>query len=199
MKSSIEIVKEIVQWLEVYLKETPVKKHTLDAFILWLNSQLFSDDSTEKSLHSPETLDMELSFMLVVQSRYYKAYAKKVLGESELTSPDGFSFLYHLSLVDSYRKMELIRMHHLEPPSGIEVLKRLIKKDLVEEFDDPVDKRAKRVNITEKGKKELQQIMPKMSEVFRLMTAEMSLNEKLHVLAFLQRMNDFHMDHIHRN
>jgi DNA-binding MarR family transcriptional regulator len=142
---------------------------------------------------------MELSFMLVVQSRYYKAYAKKVLGESELTSPDGFSFLYHLSLVDSYRKMELIRMHHLEPPSGIEVLKRLIKKDLVEEFDDPVDKRAKRVNITEKGKKELQQIMPKMSEVFRLMTAEMSLNEKLHVLAFLQRMNDFHMDHIHRN
>ncbi len=198
MKSSIEIVKEIVQWLEEYQKETPVEKHTLDAFILWLNSRLFSDDSTEKSLHSPEMLDMELSFMLVMQSRYYKAYAKKVLGESELTSPDGFSFLYHLSLVDSYRKMELIRMHHLEPPSGIEVLKRLIKKELIEEFDDPVDKRAKRIYITEKGKKELQRIMPKMSEVFHLMTAEMSLNEKLHVLAFLQQMNDFHMDHINK-
>jgi DNA-binding MarR family transcriptional regulator len=135
---------------------------------------------------------MELSFMLVMQSRYYKSYAKRVLGESELTSPDGFSFLYHLSLVESYRKMELIKMHHLEPPSGVEVLKRLISKGLIEEYDDTDDKRAKRIRITEKGKKELQLIMPKMSEVFHLMTAEMSLNEKIHVLAFLKQMNDFH-------
>jgi len=34
--------------------------------------------------------------------------------------------------------------------------------------------------------------MPKMSEVFRLMSAEMSLNEKIHVLAFLKQMDDFH-------
>jgi DNA-binding MarR family transcriptional regulator len=135
---------------------------------------------------------MELSFLLVMQSRYYKAYAKKVLGESELTSPDGFSFLYHLSLTDSFRKMELIKMHHLEPPSGIEVLKRLLNKGLIEEFDDADDKRARRIKITEIGKKELQVIMPKMSEVFRLMTAELSLNEKLHLLAFLKQMNDFH-------
>lgn len=192
MKSSIEIIKEIVQWLEKYQNESHNNNHSLESFILWLNSRLFSESRTEKSRNSPDMLDMELSFMLVMQSRFYKAYAKKVLGESELTSPDGFSFLYHLSLVDSYRKMELIKKHHLEPPSGIEVLKRLSKKGLVEEFDDADDKRAKRVNITEKGRAELQRIMPKMSEVFRLMTAGMSLNEKLHVLAFLKQMNDFH-------
>jgi len=27
-------------------------------------------------------------------------------------------------------------MHHLEPPSGIEVLKRLLKRKFIEEFDD---------------------------------------------------------------
>jgi DNA-binding MarR family transcriptional regulator len=144
-------------------------------------------------------LDMELSFLLVMQSRYYKAYAKRVLGESELSSPDGFSFLYHLSLVDSYRKMELIKMHHLEPPSGIEVLKRITNKRLIEEFEDADDKRARRIKITEKGKKELQNILPKMSKVFRLMTAELSLNEKLHVLAFLKQMNDFHTSSLNRN
>jgi DNA-binding MarR family transcriptional regulator len=192
MKSSIEIIKEIVQWLEEFQKESHYDDLTLESFILWLNSRLFSEDHDEKSQHSHELLNMELSFMLVMQSRYYKAYAKRVLGESELTSPDGFSFLYHLSLMNSYRKMELIKKHHLEPPTGIEVLKRLITKGLIEEFDDADDKRAKRVNITEKGKKELQRIMPKMSEVFRLMTAEMSLNEKIHVLAFLKRMNAFH-------
>lgn len=192
MKTSIEIIKEIVQWLEEYQKEGHEKELSLESFILWMNSRLFSENNAETSQHHPGMLDMELSFLLVMQSRHYKTYAKKVLGESELTSPDGFSFLYHLNLVDSYRKMELIKMHHLEPPSGIEVLKRLIKKGFVGEFDDADDKRAKRIYITEKGKTELQRIMPKMSEVFRLMTAGMSLNEKLHVLAFLRQMNDFH-------
>ena len=132
-----------------------------------------------------------------MQNRYYKAYAKKVLGESELSSPDGFSFLYHLNLTDSFRKMELIKMHHLEPPSGIEVLKRLLNKGLIEEFDDADDRRAKRIKITEKGKKELQVVLPKMSEVFHLMTAGLSLNEKLHLLAFLKQMNDFHSSSSH--
>jgi DNA-binding MarR family transcriptional regulator len=160
---------------------------------------LFSEGKAEKSQHSPESLDMELSFLLVMQSRYYKTYAKKVLGESELTSPDGFSFLYHLNHADSFRKMELIKMHHLEPPSGIEVLKRLLNKGLIEEFDDADDKRAKRISITDKGKKELQRIMPKMKEVFHLMTAELSLNEKLHAIGFLKQMNDFHTSSSHKH
>ena len=197
MKSSIEIIKEIVIWLEEYQNESHKDELSLESFILWLNTRLFSDNNAENFQHSPEILDMELSFILVMQSRFYKTYAKGVLGESELTSPDGFSFLYHLSLVDSYRKMELIKMHHLEPPSGIEVLKRLTNKRLIEEFEDADDKRARRIKITEKGKKELQNILPKMSKVFRLMTAELSLNEKLHVLAFLKQMNDFHTSSNH--
>ena len=192
MKTSLEIIKELVHWLEIFNKENPENELSLESFVLWLNSKLFSDHHMDNSVQNPEKIDMELSFLLVMQSKFYKAYAKKVLGQSELTSPDGFSFLYHLTLVKSYRKMELIKMHHVEPPSGIEVLKRLINKKLIEEFDDPDDKRAKRISITETGKKEIQDIMPKMTEVFQLMTANMSLNEKLHVTAFLQQMTNFH-------
>ena len=197
MKSSIEIIKEMVQWFEDYQNESHKDDLSLESFILWLNSKLFSESQTQQSQQSHDMLNMELSFLLVMQSRYYKVYAKKVLGDSELTSPDGFSFLYHLNLADSFRKMELIKMHHLEPPSGIEVLKRLLNKGLIEEYDDADDKRAKRIKITDKGKKELQIVMPKMSEVYHLMTAELSLNEKLHLLAFLKRMNDFHTSSSH--
>ena len=196
MKSTLEILKEIVHWLEEYQNQTHSDGGSMESFIIWLNSRLFSENHPEYSHHGPDMLDMELSFLLVMQSRYYKAYAKKVLGESELSSPDGFSFLYHLSLVDSYRKMELIKMHRLEPPSGIEVLKRLLKKGLIEEFDDDDDKRAKRISITKKGKGELQRFMPKMKEVFHLMTAQLSLNEKLHAVGFLKQMNDFHAGHV---
>lgn len=196
MKTSLDILKDILNWLEEYQNDNHFDEYSLESFILWLNSRLFSEGHAKNSLHSAEMLDMELSFLLVMQSRYYKTYAKRVLGESELTSPDGFSFLYHLSLTDSFRKMELIKMHHLEPPSGIEVLKRLIKKGFIAEFDDADDKRAKRISITEKGKKELQRTMPKMKEVFQLMTAELSLNEKLHAVGFLKQMNDFHASSI---
>lgn len=196
MKTSFEIIKELVHWLEIFSKENPENEHSLESFILWLNSKLFSGNHMDESEHNPETLNMELSFLLVEQSKFYKAYVKRVLGESELTSPDGFSFLYHLSLVDSYRKMELVKMHHVEPPSGIEVLKRLLNKQLIEEFDDPDDRRARRIRITEVGKKELKTIMPKMQKVFHSMSAEMSLNEKLHVVAFLNQMSDFHTKNI---
>lgn len=198
MKSSLEILKEIIHWLDEYQSETHTDENSLESFIIWMNSRLFSEGKAEKSRHSPESLNMELSFLLVMQSRFYKTYAKKVLGESELTSPDGFSFLYHLSHTDSFRKMELIKMHHLEPPSGIEVLKRLLNKGLIEEYDDADDKRARRIKITDKGKKELEVVMPKMSEVFHLMTAELPLNEKLHLLAFLKQMNDFHNHSSHK-
>ena len=197
MKSSLVIVKNIVQWLEEYQIEKHTDNHSLESFIIWLNSRLFSEGKAGKSKHSPELVDMELSFLLVMQSRYYKTYAKRVLGESELTSPDGFSFLYHLNHTDSFRKMELIKIHNLEPPSGIEVLKRLLNNGFIEEYDDTDDKRAKRIKITEKGKKELQIVMPKMAEVFSLMTAELTLNEKVHMLAFLKKMNDFHENSSH--
>jgi len=192
MNSTLVILKEIVQWLEAYETEQHEKAASLASFILWLNARLFSDEHNKSAPHNAEMLDMELTFLLVMQSRNYKAYAKKVLGDTELSSIDGFSFLYHLSLADSFRKMELIRMHNLEPPSGIEVLKRLLNKGLIKEFDDADDKRAKRIKITEKGTKQLQVVMPKMSEIFRLMTAELPLNEKVHMLAFLKQMNDFH-------
>ena len=193
MKTTLGIVSEIIQWLEIFNRDNLKNDKELKSFIIWLNSKLFTDEHADQSKHDHDLLDMELTFLLTTQHRHYKAYAKNVLGESELSSPEGFSFLYHLSLVDSYRKMELIKMHHLEPPSGIEVLKRLLKKELIEEFDDPDDKRAKRICISKTGKKEIQSIMPKMQKVFRSMTAGMSLNEKLHVVSFLRHMNDSHI------
>ena len=193
MKKSLNIINEVITWLKLFIEENPKNELNLKSFIIWLNSKLFVDEHTGQTIHQNDMLDMELSFLLVLQHRHYKAYAKRALGDSELSSPESFSFLYHLDHADSYRKMELIKMHHLEPPSGIEVLKRLLKKSFIEEFDDPDDKRATRIRITKKGRTEIKKVLPKMQNVFASMTAEMSLNEKLHVVSFLNHMNDYHI------
>ncbi len=194
MKTSFKVLGELLQWFETFTEENPDSETDMNSFIIWLNSKLFADEHTNQSDHNHDNLDMELSFLLALQNRHYKAYAKDALVESDLSSPEGFSFLYHLNLVDSYRKMELIKMHQLEPPSGIEVLKRLLKREFIEEFDDPDDGRAKRISITESGRQKIQEILPKMKQVFSSMTADMTLNEKLHVVAFLQQMNDYHVN-----
>lgn len=151
------------------------------------------DKQKEQLGHDHSDLEMEVSFLLSLLNRHYKAYAKSALIESDLSSPEGFSFLYHLNMVESFRKMELIKMHQLEPPSGIEVLKRLINRKFIEEFDDPDDKRARRIRITKSGKQKLRSVLPKMQQVFTSMSAELSLNEKIHLISFLRQMNDYHL------
>lgn len=65
------------------------------------------------------------------------------------------SFLLHLKQVESFRKMEIIEMHNLEAPTGIEVIKRPFAKGLIEEFNDQEGKSAKRVKPIAKGKKKI--------------------------------------------
>ena len=82
MNTSLEIFKEIIHWLETYSKEQSENEISLDSFVLWLNSRLFLENHTMKPADDPDALDMELTFLLVMQSRFYKVYVKKVLGES---------------------------------------------------------------------------------------------------------------------
>ena len=61
--------------------------------------------------------------------------------------------------------------------------------------DDPIDKRAKRIKVTELGRKELNKYLPLMHEVFKQMTGDMNRAEKLHFIAALREINDFHSQH----
>ena len=84
--------------------------------------------------------------------------------------------------------MELIEIHNLEAPTGIEVIKRLLNKDLIEEFEDAEDKRAKRVKITLKGKKELERMRPKIDRKFKDFAKTLQLNDKLLLVSNMSKL-----------
>jgi len=194
MNNSLNIVSQLIGYLNQFETEKGEESIDIKDFILWLNGVLFDQYHDVKTAGEENNLNSEITFLLIMQSKHFKMYCKKALQDSEINTPDDYSFLYHLSLVDSYRKMELINIHLLEAPSGIEVLKRLFKKGLIEEFDDKQDKRAKRVKITEKGDDELKKLNPIMLDVYKKMTAEMSFKEKLHIVAFLKAFNNYHLN-----
>ncbi|MFB6320266.1 MarR family winged helix-turn-helix transcriptional regulator [Saccharicrinis sp. FJH54] len=193
MNYSLHIIAELIEHLIRFEKETGKEPKDVKEFTIWLTQFVFEQHHSLESGHDKDDIDMEMTFLLIMQSKHYKTYCKEALISTDINSPDEYSFLYHLSLVDSFRKMELIHIHLLEAPSGIEVIKRLLKKNFIEEFDDEEDKRAKRVRITEKGRKETDKLTPKMKDVYSKMTAKMSLKEKIHIISFLRRLNDYHL------
>jgi len=69
-------------------------------------------------------------------------------------------------------------LHNLEAPSGIEIIKRLLRNKLIEEFADEEDRRAKRIQITKKGAEELESIEPQITKIFTKFTENLELDEK---------------------
>lgn len=192
MNHTINILKELLEYLNRFKKEKGKEVKDVKEFAIWLSKSVFQQDTRMVSDLDENDTDMELTFLLIMQSKYYKTYCKDALANSGINSPDEYSFLYHLSLVDSFRKMELIQIHLLEAPSGIEVIKRLLKKGFIEEFDDNQDKRAKRVKLTEKGREEIKKVTPQMQRVYKKMAAKMPQKEKLQVISLLKEQNDYH-------
>jgi len=74
--------------------------------------------------------------------------------------------------------MEIIDLHNLEAPSGIEIIKRWLRNKLIEEFADEEDRRAKRIQITKKGAEELESIEPQITKIFTKFTENLELDEK---------------------
>jgi DNA-binding MarR family transcriptional regulator len=198
MSNTLNNVEEFIEHLRRFEIEKGQEPQDLKEFAIWLSQLMFESHASVESNQEESNIDMELTFLLIMQSKHYKTYCKEALINTEINSPDEYSFLYHLSLVDSFRKMELIHIHLLEAPSGIEVIKRLLKKEFIEEFDDKDDKRAKRVRITTKGRTETDKITPQMKSVYSKMTAEMSLKEKLYAVSLLKELNDYHLTPKHK-
>jgi DNA-binding MarR family transcriptional regulator len=194
MRNSLNIASELIDFLNRYEEEKGHEPKDIKEFALWLNHFVFEQSHNKENYHNNSDIDTELTFLLIMQNKHYKMYCKDVLADSDINTPDEYSFLYHLCMADSFRKMELIHMHLLEAPSGIEVIKRLLKKGLIEEFDDEDDKRAKRVRITQKGREVTDSLTPKMTEVYSKMTADLSTNEKIHAISLLKELNDYHFN-----
>ncbi|MBN2236845.1 MAG: MarR family transcriptional regulator, partial [Bacteroidales bacterium] len=95
-------------------------------------------------------------------------------------------------------KNELINRHLLEISSGSEILKRLIKNDLIFEYPDPKDGRAKRVSLTEKGRKEIMMAFTDMHKVSEIIIGNLSEKEVGEALGVFNKLTYFHQ-HIHES
>ena len=194
MSKSIKTIQQVLEYIQEFYSVNNREPNDLQEFVVWLNDAIFDTQQTHDSGEDEKSLDMELSYLFVSQSKQFKLLARKILSDTPISSADEYSFLYHLSLAESFRKMELINIHLLEAPSGIEIIKRLLKKELIREFDDHEDKRAKRISITPEGRRLTEKIMPLMQQVYSDLCANLTVKEKHHIISYLKKQNHYHKE-----
>jgi DNA-binding MarR family transcriptional regulator len=179
------------------------EEYELEEFIGYLNAKSGSQELGMREISGENkgwfkneyrNTACDISILIVLMNHYAKWYIKKVLIDSQLHTPDEFSFLITLMTYDSLSKSELITKQVMEKTSGSEVLRRLIKRGMIAEAADKDDKRSVRVFITKYGREEILKILPLMSKVTKIVVGNLNAEEINTLSYLLKKLDYFHND-----
>lgn len=193
-----QLIKQVISELETFEQQTPAEnEQTLANFSAWLGGQVTPPnpadvDASPDSLFGGESPETLISIMVSYLYRYTRLYSKKALEHSQLTTIDEFVYLVMLLEGPPPTKSELIDRNIHEKTTGIEVLRRLLAYGLIEQFDDPDDRRSKRLKLTDRGRAEVLHVMPFMRQVATLVGGNLSLAEKIQLVHLLNKLHLFH-------
>ncbi|MXV37819.1 winged helix DNA-binding protein [Flavobacteriaceae bacterium Ap0902] len=190
-----DLLHSIINSLEAF-EEDSTGNVDLDDYRRWLNEKAYLKESPKKlakkfNLEVNE-LENEICKQVILLSRYAKSTIKKGLEDyPELVNED-FTYLYRLMDYDSLTKMQLIDKNGQEKQTGLEIIKRLIKHGLIDEFQDPDDGRSRRLTVTKKGKKVFKESMKEVTLTSKVLGGNLTVKEKETLLNLLIKLNHFH-------
>ncbi|HAS39680.1 MAG TPA: type I-B CRISPR-associated protein Cas8b1/Cst1 [Microscillaceae bacterium] len=203
MNKRYKLLKELLPLMERFEEENQEDEIDMMSFALWLKESLTTEsdpedavDSKGESLAKHYGFDLQITAVVGYLFRYAKHYSKKVLKDKVLATIDDYVFLASLIITPGLTKSELIQQHLLEITSGTEILKRLLKQDFIEEYENPEDRRSKRLKITPLGMKVLGEVQEEMMQAAHIVGGDLSLSEKAKLVQLCNKLKKFH-DQIH--
>jgi DNA-binding MarR family transcriptional regulator len=102
--------------------------------------------------------DNVMATLIGKASGLHTTYARMAIKEIPDIELEWFYLLNVISIKKETKKTDAISLSHMEQSTGIDILNRMKKKGLIVEKDDPADRRARLVSLTDKGKALLVQI-----------------------------------------
>lgn len=191
MRASFKLLSELIPLIEEF--EATNQKVEMKSFLQYAtekqNARRSKPAKTDDNL---QRMSNQLGFFLNYLFRFFKSYTKTALRNSPISTSDDFVFLATLSREASMRKTDLIKNNMMEIPSGIEVIKRLLKHKLVAELPDPEDKRSIRLSLTKKGRKELYVVFGEMNKVSNVLVGKLSASEIKQLHGLLEKLFTHH-------
>ncbi len=136
-----------------------------------------------------------LGMLLAKLYRYTNIYVKKALQDLPLSSIDEAIYLEIIARAHTPRKSDVIHEALSEFPSGIDIIKRLVKYGLVEELPDAEDRRSKRLRLTNAGEAMLLETRKRLARASQLAFGTLSQGEMAEMIPLLFRLEQHHANH----
>ncbi len=194
-----KIISEIVQSAEEFYNSYGREPYSTQELYQWAyRKQLTSQPNTvpqapiEEHRSDTDSIESIIARRISLLYRYAKHYIKKALDGTPLTSVDDFSYLAAVCFTSHLTKTELIAMNIHEKTTGIEIIKRLVQRNLIEEIPNPADGRSKIVQITDHGRYVFFSIVKPMLRVSDIVAGNLTLEEKHILIALLDKLHAFH-------
>lgn len=195
-----EFLKSLLTQAEAFERDTLTEANqTLAGFSAWLHQRQATIPAPVKPevpfhplVDGAVASDIEIVTLVSCVYRYAKLYSKKALAGTPISTIDEFTYLVQLLRDTNPSKTELIEENIHEKTTGTEILRRLIGNGLIEQFDDPNDRRSKRLKLSDSGLELMNQIMPRMNQVATLVGGELSVAEKQQLVGLLEKLHLFH-------
>jgi MarR family transcriptional regulator, lower aerobic nicotinate degradation pathway regulator len=190
----IDFLKEIIDEAALF-EQQHNSKPDMAAFAGWLQQRHAAVEKRTAAVtsSSQETTESIIGKYLIYLNRYAKSYTKKLLDGTPLTSADEFVFLIYLLNRGAATKSELIEVARLEKPTGMEVIRRLLHLQMIEQGVHESDKRSSKITLTPLGQATLMAVLDRFDQFSMLLTGNLTADEKQQLLHLLQKLEDFHM------
>lgn len=189
-----ELLQTLLPYLEEYERAYPKQQHS-QHFAVWLARRTAETEQVTSGKEASRPGGGEsagIPQLLVFLNRYARNYAKKALEGSVLGGMDEYVYLSILSGTGGLTKSDLIYRNRHEKPTGMEIIRRLLTAGLVEQSDDPDDRRSKQLRITDSGREALQKVDVRMNVVWELITGNLNTAEKMLLLQILEKLEAYH-------
>ncbi len=194
-----DILKNVVNLLEEFEADNFSGKrfpNDIEGFKKWIVDNYNSEDINiepnwegKENGRSPESV---ISTLIVHMNRYAKTYSKSAIFGSDFSSQEDFIYLINLKAFGEMTKMDLIKKNVHEKPAGMQIVNRLIAQGWVNQTDSEIDKRSKVLKISKKGVRVLENQMDKIRKATKIVTGDLTHNEKMELIRLLNKLNDFH-------
>lgn len=183
------------------------KSGSLDDFAMWVlnESKAFSMKNQDLSIEDVTLAGVTLegdypeipsasglaAYIVVRLFKALRFYFKPVLQQHDLSSLDELFFLSSLAWKPNLSKKALCQTNMTDVPTGIDIIKRLVKNDLVVEKENNEDKREKLLSLTPRGWEKIFSVFSG-SEGLQDIFANLGVEDRKVMLKFLDRLNNYH-------
>ncbi|WP_435357484.1 MarR family winged helix-turn-helix transcriptional regulator [Emticicia sp. SJ17W-69] len=189
-----KILQELISNLKDFEDEKKSQSLKMQDFVVFLNQKYLGNlVSAQPSIDiNAKSEENNIGQLVAFMYRYAKGYIKKALEESTLLTLDDFGYLAAVWQEGDLTKTQVIEKNIHEKNTGMEIIKRLIANNLLEQYDDLEDKRSKRLKITPLGQAELFKSFEGMLKVSQIISGKLTSAEKIQLFYLLSKLHDFH-------